>query len=66
MRYGWLILASDTVPGVLRARFPQPVAPDLGENVVNVGVAQKRPAPVHPLHDRLDVLRYVVHTDPAA
>jgi hypothetical protein len=39
MRYGYLILASD-IPGVIRVRFPQPVAPDLGERVVGVGVTE--------------------------
>jgi hypothetical protein len=66
MRYGYLILASDTVPGVLRVRFPQPVAPDLGQNVVSVVRPEPATPRVHPLHDRLDVPRNVVHTDPAA
>jgi hypothetical protein len=60
----YLILASDTVPGVIRVRFPQAVAPDLGERVVGEGVTDPTTPRIYPLHDRTNVSRSVVHTSP--
>jgi hypothetical protein len=56
----YLILASDTVPGVIRVRFPQAVAPDLGQNVIDIRAAQDRASALdvghHPRNRPADVL----------
>jgi hypothetical protein len=63
MRYGWLILASD-IPGVLRVRFPQPVAPDLGERVVGVAVPKPAAPSLHAGEDPDQRMADVLHLYP--
>jgi hypothetical protein len=57
----YLLMCED---GVIYLRVPQPVAPDLRERMVGVGVAEPAPAPVHSLHDRRYLARNVVHIEP--
>jgi hypothetical protein len=64
MRYGYLILASDTVPGVIRVRIPQTVAPDLGERVVGVAVAEPAAPSLHAGEDPDQRMADVLHLYP--
>jgi hypothetical protein len=59
----YLILASD-IPGVIRVRFPQPVAPDLGERVVGVGVPEPAAPSLHAGEDSDQRMADVLHLYP--